>query len=78
MVAAEIADRLALGPNRDRDVTIGRMRGAPVPLPDGGEGWITVHPSYLLRIPERDRADAEFERFVADLKAIRAHVAARA
>ncbi len=28
----------------------------------------TVHPSYLLRLPDKDAKAAEFERFVADLK----------
>ncbi len=50
-------------------VTISGARGRPHALADGGEGWVTVHPSYLLRIPERDRAEEEYGRFVADLKA---------
>lgn len=54
-----------------RIVTIGRMRGAPVALEDGGECWVTVHPSFLLRIDDRDRAEAEFTRFVDDLKRAR-------
>lgn len=51
-----------------RKVTIGRTRGEPIPLEDGREGWVTVHPSYLLRIPDEERADAEYHRFVEDLK----------
>lgn len=51
-----------------RVVTIGRERGRPVELLDGGEGWITVHPSYLLRIEDRRRAEEEYMRFVDDLK----------
>jgi DNA polymerase len=31
---------------------------------------VTVHPSFLLRVPDEDR-DAAFERFVEDLKLIR-------
>jgi DNA polymerase len=31
---------------------------------------VTVHPSFLLRVPDEDRAEA-YERFVADLKLIR-------
>jgi uracil-DNA glycosylase len=49
-------------------VTISGARGRPHLLPDGGEAWVTVHPSFLLRLPDRTQADAEFERFVADLK----------
>ncbi|MBW4331924.1 UdgX family uracil-DNA binding protein [Stakelama sp. CBK3Z-3] len=52
-----------------KTVTIGRERGRPIELAGGGVGWITVHPSYLLRIPEADRAAEETNRFVADLKA---------
>ena len=31
-------------------------------------GLITVHPSYLLRIPDERAKDAEYKKFVADLK----------
>jgi DNA polymerase len=51
-----------------RVVTIGRERGRPMRLPDeGGTAWITVHPSYLLRLPDKAQADDEFARFVEDL-----------
>jgi DNA polymerase len=50
-------------------VTIGRERGRPVALSGGGIGWITIHPSFLLRIRDRGEADEEFARFVEDLKA---------
>jgi DNA polymerase len=56
-------------------VTISRARDAPLTLADGGECWITVHPSFLLRIPEEDRRREERERFVRDLKRIRARAA---
>ena len=52
-------------------VTIGKLRGAPHQLPDGSECWVTVHPSYLLRIPQEDRRREERARFVQDLIAIR-------
>ncbi len=52
-------------------VTIGSLRGAPHGLPDGSECWVTVHPSFLLRIPEEDRGREERARFVEDLIAIR-------
>ena len=55
-----------------RNVTIGRERGRPQSLPGGAALWITVHPSYLLRIEDRAAAEAEFERFVADLAAAQA------
>ncbi len=56
-------------------VTISRAREAPIALPDGGECWVTVHPSYLLRIPERDRRQEERAKFVRDLKRIKARAA---
>jgi DNA polymerase len=52
-------------------VTIGKLRGAPHELPDGSECWVTVHPSFLLRIPEEDRRREERARFVDDLRKIR-------
>ena len=55
----------------DKVVTIARVRGSPIPLTDGGECWVTVHPSFLLRIPEEDRKRVERRKFVDDLKQIR-------
>ena len=54
-----------------RIVTIGRERGRPMKLPDGGAALITVHPSYLLRLPDKVQAEDEFGRFVEDLKLAR-------
>ena len=55
-----------------KTMAIGKNRGAPLALPDGSECWITVHPSFLLRIPEEDRKREERALFVRDLKRIRA------
>jgi probable DNA metabolism protein len=52
-------------------MAIGKNRGAPLELPDGSECWITVHPSFLLRIPEEDRRREERALFVRDLKLIK-------
>ena len=49
-------------------VTISRTRGQQQTLEDGGECWVTVHPSYLLRIDDRARAEEEYRQFVADLR----------
>jgi DNA polymerase len=54
-----------------RSVTISRAREAPMTLEDGGEVWVTVHPSYLLRMPDPDRKREERRRFLRDLKRIR-------
>jgi DNA polymerase len=35
---------------------------------------VTVHPSFLLRLPDRSQAEEEFARFVADLKEAAARV----
>jgi DNA polymerase len=58
-----------------KTVTISRAREAPVELPDGGECWVTVHPSFLLRIPEEDRKREERALFVRDLVRIKARAA---
>lgn len=51
-------------------VTIGKLRGAPVELADGSECWVTMHPSALLRMPDRERRRSERARFVEDMKRI--------
>ena len=53
-------------------MAIGKNRGVPLKLPDGSECWITVHPSFLLRIPEEDRKLQEKRLFLRDLKRIKA------
>ncbi|KAA9018783.1 UdgX family uracil-DNA binding protein [Sphingobium limneticum] len=57
-------------------VTIGRTRGAAIALKDGAEGWVTVHPSYLLRLPDAERQAAEQARFVDDLRMVAERVKA--
>ena len=52
-------------------VTIGKVRGVPLTLADGSECWVTVHPSFLLRIREDADRRTERKRFVDDLKRIR-------
>lgn len=56
-------------------MAIGKNRGMPLTLADGSECWITVHPSFLLRIPEEDRRREERALFVRDLKLIKARAA---
>lgn len=52
-------------------MTISRERGRPLRLPgDGGDAWITVHPSYLLRLPDEAARSSEYARFVEDLRRI--------
>ncbi|SHO66848.1 uracil-DNA glycosylase family domain-containing protein [Pseudoxanthobacter soli DSM 19599] len=52
-----------------RAVPVTRARG-PATF-DGRAGYITVHPSYLLRIPDPMARDEAYGAFVADLKQIR-------
>jgi DNA polymerase len=56
-----------------KTVTISRERGRPIALADGGEGWITVHPSFLLRLTDKVQAEEEYARFVEDLRAAAAY-----
>jgi uracil-DNA glycosylase len=67
---------VALGATAARSVlgkvmTIGKARGSPMRLPDGGEAWVTIHPSYLLRIDDQNMAADEYTRFVDDLVTVR-------
>ena len=66
------AARAVLG----RAVTISRERGRPIQMPDGQTVFVTVHPSFLLRVPDAAAKAREYAAFVRDLKAIRALMAA--
>ena len=58
-----------------KSVTITSTRCKPYALYDGGETWVTVHPSYLLRIPDAARKADEYARFVEDLARVRQRLA---
>lgn len=65
------AARAVLG----RAVTIGRERSRAIELPGdlaggGGTGFVTVHPSYLLRLPDEAAKAREYALFVQDLRAV--------
>jgi DNA polymerase len=53
-----------------RAVTITRERGRPIELPDGQTGFVTVHPSFLLRVPDEEAKAREYRAFVADLRKV--------
>ena len=59
-------------------VTISRTRGAPIALQSGAEGWVTVHPSFLLRVPDEARKAEERARFIEELREIGARLRALA
>jgi probable DNA metabolism protein len=54
-----------------RTVTISKERGRPIPLTGNTQGFVTVHPSYLLRLPDPDAKAREYANFVADLRQIK-------
>ena len=47
---------------------INKNRGRLIDLDDGIKALVTVHPSYLLRLPDADAKAREYQRFVDDLK----------
>jgi len=50
-----------------RPASITSLRGAAVTLDGERKLVATIHPSYLLRMPDRDAAKHEFTRFVGDI-----------
>ncbi len=50
-----------------RPLSIGRIRGRFMPLPDGGRMLPTMHPSYILRIRDAADKDKQYRELVADL-----------
>ena len=64
---------LALGATAARSLTgqpvkIARHRGEILPGPAGRSLLVTVHPSYLLRIPDEQGRQVEYAKFVRDLQ----------
>jgi probable DNA metabolism protein len=60
------AARAVLG----RAVSITRERGRAITLEDGQRVFVTVHPSYLLRLPDQAARASAYAAFVADLRSI--------
>jgi uracil-DNA glycosylase len=54
-----------------KPMTIGKIRGKAIEMPDGGRMVATIHPSYLLRIRDDHDKAAQYRLFVRDLKAAR-------
>jgi uracil-DNA glycosylase len=68
---------VALGATAVRSVTgkpgaINKLRGQVVRIRGGGWMIATVHPSFLLRIREREDRHAEYKKFVRDLRSCHA------
>jgi uracil-DNA glycosylase len=55
-------------------VAIGTSRGQLIELRDGLPSLVTIHPSFLLRMPDPDIKAQEYRRFVQDLRLIAKHV----
>ncbi|MBP0581240.1 UdgX family uracil-DNA binding protein [Labrys sp. LIt4] len=53
-----------------RAVGVMKQRGQILPGPDGLQILVTVHPSYLLRIPDSDAAERARAAFIEDLRKI--------
>jgi uracil-DNA glycosylase family protein len=51
-----------------RSVTITKARRQTLRLPDGTAAFVTIHPSYLLRIEDETDKQREYDNFVADLR----------
>jgi uracil-DNA glycosylase len=49
-------------------VTIAKVRGQVLPLDDVSRLMVTIHPSFLLRIPDQEGRHAEYAHFVEDLR----------
>jgi uracil-DNA glycosylase family protein len=67
---------IALGATAARSVlghsvTVSSMRGLPTPFTKTAHVWVTIHPSYLLRITDDADTAAEYDRFVEDLEGAR-------
>jgi uracil-DNA glycosylase family protein len=56
---------------------IGKLRGAPIAMSDGVVLFVTNHPSYLLRIRDRESKEQERARFEADLALVRDAIGGR-
>jgi|SRR5271165_5815204 len=50
-----------------RTITIGKVRGRALQLPDGTAAFVTIHPSFLLRIEDHADKEREYRRFISDL-----------
>ena len=60
----------------DASVAITRQRGQTIMRDDGLAVFLTIHPSYILRIREPQEAAAERARFAEDIRTVRAMMVA--
>ncbi|HEY6995204.1 MAG TPA: UdgX family uracil-DNA binding protein [Xanthobacteraceae bacterium] len=53
-----------------RPVTITKARGRTLQLADGTAAFVTIHPSFVLRIEDEADRQREYDRLVADLRPV--------
>jgi len=53
---------------------VNKNRGHLIDLEGGRKALVTVHPSYLLRVPDAESRAREYQRFVEDLKIAAAYL----
>jgi DNA polymerase len=56
-------------------IAVTKMRGEVIEREDGLKVFITIHPSFILRIREPEDKQAERARFLQDMKKVRAMIA---
>ena len=59
-----------------RPVKIGETRGTIIERDAGPDVLVTVHPSFLLRVPDEERKREEYDLFVEDLRLAASFLAA--
>lgn len=66
MALGGTAARALLG----RQVIVSQVRGSPAKLSPTSSiwVWVTIHPSFLLRVPDEAQRKVEYERFVQELR----------
>jgi len=57
-------------------IKIGETRGSIIRRDGEPDVLVTVHPSYLLRLPDEERKRIEYDRFVDDLRLAASFLAA--
>lgn len=71
--ALQAAAQICRGCDLYRDATqtvFGQDRGRPLDSPLAPVAAVTVHPSAILRLRDRDEREAELAAFVTDLEAV--------
>lgn len=53
-----------------REIGVMKSRGTIFDLDEAMRAYITVHPSFLLRLPDEEQKRMEYNRFLADLRRI--------